>query len=611
MTATMTMPDEPESLNGHHSRQRIHDTTTATRYLCAAAHLRRSMMPEKITEPGILRERKPYPVGRAYCLAVLGGFTYPRRYFRTPDRPHALWIRHGKKQATLMPGVDVDRVQLHCLVALLQTMLRDSLAVLTLISAVMLDPWGTLISIGLIAAVVAFTGRIRITSPLVIGAGLGLTLALLSSWPHGSDPFTVPLVALAICFLAYVIDGMLARLLLRNVLRQEPAAQGSEISSMTEPQSVLTSPAVNSATDFLPSGGTGSVNLNGQERSAGKIGYVYYEKNRILGAGNPLPTARLTVPVDKPIDQEIRFFRASELLDYIERHLRSQGEADGQRHGFAYPPISLNTVDGEFTRQAVPLTYGLPALEVDQVLAVPAADIKKMPLLPVLIRDLDDGANRSVSHPQAIDTSPSQHPSRHYVRARTTAWDGQLVISLYVSAALQGHYLRLTLRPYMVMPIAPDLRVGDAVRDTSWLALLVQSLTETSHRLLDIAVSAHYIGRHKDDDDISRPTSPNILTARERYAEAVTTNMHHIEDAERTVEIMQMKVSKVAEAFLKKHGIDTSEFDRQVQIMIQNIQNSLVAGGDVSLNNSDFRPGNANNNTNPGGGGDGTKPGGK
>ena len=53
------------------------------------------------------------------------------------------------------------------------------------------------------------------------------------------------------------------------------------------------------------------------------------------------------------------------------------------------------------------------------------------------------------------------HPERHYLRASAASWDGQLVASVYVSAALQGHCLRVVVRPYVLAPIVSDLRAAD------------------------------------------------------------------------------------------------------------------------------------------------------
>ena len=56
------------------------------------------------------------------------------------------------------------------------------------------------------------------------------------------------------------------------------------------------------------------------------------------------------------------------------------------------------------------------------------------------------------------------------MRAMSASWDGQLVASAYVSSALQGHYLRVNIRPYVLGPIVSDLRVADEVRERHPLA---------------------------------------------------------------------------------------------------------------------------------------------
>jgi hypothetical protein len=465
--------------------------------------------------------------------------------------------------------------------------LRDVIAVTALVIAAMLEPWGTAVSIGLIIAAVVLTGRVRLTSPPVLAVALGVTLALISSEPRGNDQFGAPLIALAICFIVHVIDGMFARLQLRKLLRP----------SGSPAPPVAGSPSTASANDQLSSGtfkrsediARYTMHMDHQHEGSRKESKVLYEGNRFIGAGDPLRTETLTVAVEKPLEDRIKFFRASDLLDYISDHIQSQGEARQHTQGLAYSPISGNGAGDKDAWTASDLTYGIPALIVDQVIAVPAAGIKKLPLLPVLMRDIDRYTHSFGDQAgSTADGSPSAYPARHYVRAVTTAWDGQLVVSLYVSAALQGHYLRMIMRPYIITPIAQDLQMADIVADMSRPALFAQSLIETTHRFLDIATAIHNMGRRDKAGDDEQLDPPRIMSPRERYSQVYATNMHHVEDADRIIQVMELKIFEVTETFLKNQGVDTKDYEQQVQILIQN---SVIAGHDISLNNSSIKAG--------------------
>ena len=59
--------------NGYQLPDSATTNSRTTRYLCAAAHLRRPMLPDKVIDPGMTEPRPARPVGRAYALRVLSG----------------------------------------------------------------------------------------------------------------------------------------------------------------------------------------------------------------------------------------------------------------------------------------------------------------------------------------------------------------------------------------------------------------------------------------------------------------------------------------------------------------------------------------------------------
>lgn len=158
----------------------------ATRYLCIAPYLRRVMLPREIIEPVTNAARAPMPVGRSYALRVLFG-------------------DEGKLP---MAGIPVDRVRRHCRGTLVQTSLRDAAAIATVVTAVLLAPSSTLITVVLIVAVIALARRVRLLSLPVTAAVTGVAVALFWGWRRGQESYAVPLISLGTCFLIYLADIM-------------------------------------------------------------------------------------------------------------------------------------------------------------------------------------------------------------------------------------------------------------------------------------------------------------------------------------------------------------------------------------------------------------------
>src|SRR2546430_14919843 len=107
MSSMARTPIVPVPRDGHHVLGTEIPAIRNTRYLRAAAHLRRSMLPDEITDPDMATSRPPLPVGRAYAIQVL--------------------FRHGSRIPML--AVDVGKVRKSCWVALVQTTVRDMAAI--------------------------------------------------------------------------------------------------------------------------------------------------------------------------------------------------------------------------------------------------------------------------------------------------------------------------------------------------------------------------------------------------------------------------------------------------------------------------------------------------
>jgi hypothetical protein len=513
----------------------------ATRYLCAAAHLRRSLLPDHIIDPDTMIARSPEPVGRRYALYALFGL-------------------HGTMP---VPWVDMPEIRRHCRAALRQTLARDSLVIAALLTAGFLALWGTIVVLGLIAVAIVLAGRVRLSSLVFLGGAIGLALAVISTGPVGVSFLAIPLIALVLCFLAYIADGLWGLRRVRTLLRQSPGP------SVNGPVPTPSSEPTWHTPDTEPSALASDTREDSSDaRPPHDRVRVFYEKDRILGTGAPMIPVTLTVPVDKPLDHQEKpeSFKASDLLAYIASNIEAQGEVDsGEYNDSLSGTLAPNGREHQLSTDE--FTYGLPRLRVSEVIAHPAPRAKKIPFVPVLVYRHDRSQPSDADILSMADRSPSAHPERHYVLASTMSWDGYLVVSIYLSAALQGHYLRVIIRPYILAPIAPDLRAADDIAAPHLLIQVGAVMAGTTRRLLATAASLHGLGHARDATSARKLGDVKFRSVRERYSQNYT-DMHQSEDALRITQVIEMKALGMTREFLRDHNIDTAEYERQIQVFM-------------------------------------------
>jgi hypothetical protein len=332
---------------------------------------------------------------------------------------------------------------------------------------------------------------------------------------------------------------------------------------------------------------------------------VYYDKAGIVGAGTPFQLLPLDVPLEKPLDpdEDVGEFTAADLLDCISGHLLTQGPVDGQWHGYAHHPLSADRDQRD--RRAAHFTYGLPELDVRAVVAVPVPKARKVPLLPVKstpLRHPELPPDHDVA--EVARRSPSWHPERHYVQAVTASWDGQLVASVYVSSALQGHYLRVAIRPYVLGPIVSDLRAADELRERRLAAQVGVSAGLTLRQFVMAARGARRLTGRSARPRQARPAKRGLLSVREFYAQPIADNVHQAEDADRILRVMELKVIRVTMDYLRQHNIDVGQFETHITQFVQT--NTIVGVGNIitggKVSNSSVSAGTSQGNADAGGG---------
>jgi hypothetical protein len=384
MKSAVTAPGNEISPNDHRPAGSDFTESQATRYLSAAAYLRRAMLPDEITELGRFLPRPPLPVGRLYALRVL---------FRDEG-------------VLPMSAVNDEEVRRHCWAALWQTLFRDGAAAIVLACAAFLDPWGMARTLGIILLVIVLLSRVRLFSPVVFAVALGVMLVLVLDGERARGSFAAPLICLGACFLIYMADILWS---VGQVRKLWPPAPQAELPPAATPLPV----EQRGSFSVEPAGGGG---VHGEEL-ARVARRVYYDKDGIVGTGTPFPLLSMTIPLDKPRDpdEEVLEFTASELLTYISDHLLSQGPEDGRLRGRARSPLDAPPVSDEQPagNADAHFTYGLPFLDVGEVVAVPVPRSRKIPLLPFRVPPLRH-PGLLPAHDVVVlgDRDPSRQPER-------------------------------------------------------------------------------------------------------------------------------------------------------------------------------------------------------
>jgi hypothetical protein len=242
----------------------------------------------------------------------------------------------------------------------------------------------------------------------------------------------------------------------------------------------------------------------------------YDVQSRFIGAGREARGAAIVrVPLrpEQP-ERSVVALRETEVLESIGAALTAAGHGEGK------PGNAEETTP-------------LPGFSVAQVLALPAGL----------------WLERSRSGAEASETAGGlDRPEQPYLRAQCVSWQGQLVVSLFVHAALQAGELRLTLRPQVMAPLLPLPEPAgpaalDGLRGAAGLWLMLwRQLRKAPAR----------------ESDPAERDGP--LSLRDALSLPEVSDLHQKGDAERHVELMQTAVLNAVEALLERHGFATEAF---------------------------------------------------
>jgi hypothetical protein len=316
-----------------------------------------------------------------------------------------------------------------------------------------------------------------------------------------------------------------------------------------------------------------------------------------VGAGTAFPQLPLTVPLAKPLKgSTIETFSVSDLMTELCDHLLSQATGDTTEiHGWAYQPLSANG-SGPRSHEPGHFTYGLPHLDVTKVVATPAPDTERLLGTPLNVVRLNFLSPSDDEMLDVANRSPSMHPDRHYVRIRTTSWDGQLTATVFVNAALQGHFLRMIMRPYVLAPVVNELNVADELTKWNPFFLACVAVRVTTRQFMAGAAKFKRSDDKPEKNSEAGPYRSGLRSTREYYARPYVSNMHQAEDSTRAIQVIEEKIFTATMDFLREHNVDVNEYEKQVQNIIYN-SGVYNTGNNNQINNNNPQGG-GNNQSN-------------
>ncbi|MEU6403047.1 hypothetical protein [Streptomyces sp. NPDC046985] len=243
-------------------------------------------------------------------------------------------------------------------------------------------------------------------------------------------------------------------------------------------------------------------------------------------------------------------------------------------------------------------THALPTCDVFETLAVPQSRWTSLLRVPDHPKKdpgvVSPGKTRFAPWPEAREMiaqgrqAPSGHLSRRYLAAQVVGWEGQVVVTVFAHAALEGKTLHFVTRPQVLAPLRKEVRaVPVEGRALVWNILLtpVHALGDTvalAHRSYGILIRAltslvpGVLGRAMRQQvaialDEAARDDDSPVSLREHCALVEPEDMHQIEDARRHISILQSRMFSTVSAFLDDHGVFTGDFRRQAEQFVTKV----------------------------------------
>ncbi|SDK02155.1 hypothetical protein [Streptomyces indicus] len=246
-------------------------------------------------------------------------------------------------------------------------------------------------------------------------------------------------------------------------------------------------------------------------------------------------------------------------------------------------------------------SHALPHCDVFEVFAVPDSEWKKLPQA----KGTESEPGTHAGWPEAremMDEScrpPSGHFRRRYLAAQVVDWDGDIVVTVFAHAALEGQTLTFVTRPHALAPLREELRV-----EAAHGAELVWKIVQTPLQAVgDVAVLARDVYRRTGRGlgilhakkakeavvhtaagifDPRKAPDDKAVSLRERCSDNGIDDMHQHEDATRHISILQSSMFASASSFLADQGVETGDFRKQAsQFIFVSGDNNQVNTGNL------------------------------
>ncbi|MFC7261634.1 hypothetical protein [Streptomyces lutosisoli] len=258
---------------------------------------------------------------------------------------------------------------------------------------------------------------------------------------------------------------------------------------------------------------------------------------------------------------------------------RQHHELDGLRDFEADDLMDEVRDELERLRGVLIETHSLPNCDVSEMYGVPESEWKKLPTAPAERWPEADEMIRGARG------APSSVSGRRYLAAQVVSWEGQIVVTVFAHAALEGRTLHFITRPHIMTPLLKETAVGArrgwALAGDLLLVPLhaVGDAVDLAHRSYQVVRRSLGLLKNRDgggparfDDDGGKPVS-----LREYCSQPSVEDMHQWEDVLRHASILQTWMFARVRVFLHEHGAELGEFDKQMAAVINQ---TVVIGND-------------------------------
>jgi hypothetical protein len=284
---------------------------------------------------------------------------------------------------------------------------------------------------------------------------------------------------------------------------------------------------------------------------------------------------------------------------FAQRIIREKGTGQNRDEEFdpSQPPFKTGEIVGHLKKSINDLKLAahsetrLPGLDVRDQVFIDGTYVNNVP-------------DALLDHPPPIVLdhimAEPREEARYHIACQVEAWDGELVTTVFVHISLQGLTLYVEFSTYALLPTPLPFRVIDEVGGTGLTAALrmarrgLSELPDVLHaprRLLAVPkhlvtaywaqwdikvgnlkrrdigaqISAREIAGNGVDNDPDEVSAPRRL----RRAPGETTYFQFL-DVARHSKIIERRLLAAIEEFLKAKGVDTSEFARRAEAILNN-----------------------------------------